>query len=369
MYLPIETKRIGTIGIDRVVLNNFKISNFDKLEKKEIVTDLEIMERLEKKNELIKLNYSLNLKSDNQMYLISTLEFNPNRILHEHNIYNATVLDLRKSIDIILKALAREGIELDLSEAKIKEIEINYTYLKDFQELEEVLLLIGRANYEKSLSMSSFRQEDIPSKIKFDRSLYINSKMPDYKREVTGKVIKLYDKTFELYKNRGISIKEKLTRIEVLLGRDYYRSKTSILGLTNSLKDLLENEQIIKTLFIDALEKELKEKPLKYIETLKKNLIYDFLNFKRVEKEKRKERAKLIKLGKEVPNLYKEQRGVYEYLKKESWIFDYSFLLEIVHSKVESRHKKREFERVVQKYKSINNYEIYKELLEIFFTH
>lgn len=364
----IDRSKLNKIGIDRVVLNNFKISNFDKLEKKEVVTNLNIEEKLERKSSLITLNYSLNLKYDNQMYLVSTLEFNPNRILNNHNIYNSSVLDLKKVIEIIILSLAKEGIELDLSEAKIKEIEINYTYLKDFEELEDVLLLIGRANYEKSLSLSSFRKEDIPSKIKFDRSLYINSKTPDYTKEITGKVIKFYDKTFELSKNYKIYLSEKLTRIEVLLGRDYYRSKVALLGLTNDLKDLLENKEIIKTLYINALQKELKEKPLKYLEVLKKNLAYDFVSFKRNEKKKKKERDKLMEIGKEIPLIYREQRGIYEYLSKESWIFDYTFLLNVIADKVEVNNKKREFEKVIKKYSYINNYTKYKELIEIFFT-
>ena len=45
--MKVDTSRLGVIGIDRIVINNFKILNFEKLEKKEIVNDLEYVERFE----------------------------------------------------------------------------------------------------------------------------------------------------------------------------------------------------------------------------------------------------------------------------------------------------------------------------------
>lgn len=361
----LDKSKLNKVGIDRVVINNFSILNFKNLDKKEIITNLEYSEKFEFRNTYYSLSYSSNLKSTGEIYNISSLEFNPNRYYNGHNIYNATIKEMKDCLENIYSDLLHNGIEVDFSEAKIKEIEINITFEQNFQELAEVLTLIGRANYQRALGIHSFLEENTPSKIKKDRSLYINAKM-DLKKEITGKIIKFYDKTFEMFINHEIKLSEELTRIEVLFGRDYYRNILEKYGLSSSLKDFLSLGNL-EILFKEALEKEIKIKPIRYLEEIKKNLTYDFNNFRRNEKVKRTEREKYKAQGKNIPNIYREERGVFEYLKNNSWIFDYTFLLEIIKKNIISKQRKDYEKQVYKKYLNINNIKLYEKLLRKIF--
>lgn len=359
--MHVDKSRLNKIGIDRVVINNFVISNFVDLEKKTIKTNFDYVEKLEKKHQLFHLSYSINLKLD-KIYTVASLEFNPNKLRDKHNIYNSSPLEFLEQLNKIILLLEREGIKLDITAAKIKEIEINTTINMKFKELEEVMLLIGRANYRNALGMYSFNSRDIPREIKTERSLYLNSKL-DVKKEKIGKIIKFYDKSFEMLRNQNFTVDEELTRVEVLLGRDYYRTQMNLLGLTNDLKDI--SCEAMERLFKNSLVNEMEIRPNRYLEeVLKKNLGYDFRNFKRNELKKRQERARLKELQKEAPDCYKEQRGVFEYLLRESWIFDYSYLLEIVLKEVETKHKQIYERQIKKKYLKLNNLEVYKEFIK-----
>lgn len=365
--MKVDTSRLGVIGIDRIVINNFKILNFEKLEKKEIVNDLEYVERFEIVENGFRLVYSNNLKSTGEMYSFSSLEFNANKFAENHNIYNSTIQEVTECLNQILTFLKSKGIELDLKEAKVKELEINITLEKDYSELKEVILLLIRANYQKALGMYSATNEDIPEKIKRDRIIYFNAKLPDSKKANNGKIIKIYDKTFELFRNQNIYANKELVRVEVLFGRDYYRNLMEKMNFNNSLKVLLENN-FLKEIFLESLTNELKTKPEQQLIRIKNKLAYDFNNFRRNEKVKRIERNRLKSLGKDIPAYLKEERGVFNYLKYNSWIFDWIFLHQICQKEITSRERKV-YETQLKKYMDINNFEIYKEFINsIFFT-
>lgn len=360
----INEKRLNRIGIDRIVLNNFKISNFESLEKKETKNKDEYTEKLEIETDMFKLMYSLKKIGTEELYTIASLAFNPNKIRDGNNIYNSSVSELQLQLDKIVQMLLKKGVWLDLTTATVKEIELNTTFKKSFEKFHEVLLLIGRANFKKALGMYSFNEVDIPSAIKHDRILYINHNSED-KDDLKEKVIKFYDKTFELKRKLKIKVNDELTRVEVACGRDYYRRVISKYGLTNSIYDL--KDSVLEDIFKKALENELVAKTTKYMEKIKSNLVYDFFNFKRNEKVKREARKKLKSLGKEVPDHLKETRGVLEYLDRESWIFDYSFLQELVLKEIHSKHKGNYLKQIENKYKHKKNKEVYEKLLEYVF--
>lgn len=363
--INVDIKRLDKIGIDRVVLNNFKINNFEKLNKKETVTDIEYTEFFKEKNKLFSLNYSTHLKLNGDMYIISSLEFNPNKIIEGHNIYNSTTEELLSSIEYLLKKISKNGIELDITEAKVKELEINITFIQSFKKLEEVITMIGGANYKKSLGLHSYEHKKKLKDMKIDRSLYINSKIEETQRDIKGKVIKIYDKSFELKRNSNLEVDEELTRVEVVAGRDYYREYMKSLDLTNSLIDLVENKELLEVLFKKSIEQELATKPREYIENiLKKRLKYDFINFRRNEKVKRIERKKLKDQGKEIPKHLKEERGVFEYLDKESWIFDYNYLLEIILTELDPKNRDKFHIQITKKYQHKNNSKVFDNLLK-----
>ena len=168
----IDSSRLEVIGIDRIMINNFKILNFEKLEKKEIVNKQEYIERFEIKEKGFHLVYSNNLKATGEVYSFSTLEFNANKIKAEHNIYNSSVKEVYECLKRIVLDLKSGGIELDLTEAKIRELEINITFEKDYRDLQEVMLLLIRANHQKALGMYSATDADIPEQIKRDRIIF-----------------------------------------------------------------------------------------------------------------------------------------------------------------------------------------------------
>lgn len=365
--MTVDCNKLGTIGIDRIVLSNFDIKNFEQLERKEITNRFEYIERFEIKEKAFHLVFSKNLKDSGEIYSYATLEFNANKIVNTHNIYNSSQVEVYSCLNKILNSLKNIGVDIDISEAKIREVEVNITLDKAYSELDEVILLLLRANYKKALGLYSATDSNIPNKIKRDRSIYINSKL-DAGKDITGKVIKIYDKTFEMLYRNNLSLDRELTRIEVLFGRDYYRNAMKRIGYDNSLKTFLEKD-ILRKIFHEALEQELKINPIKQLEKIKSNLTKDFNNFRRNERNKRIERMKLKKLSKRIPEYLKEERGVFEHLKRESWIFDYSFLLEIVKENVISKHRKDYVNQIKKKYLSVNNKQIYESFLSsIFFT-
>ena len=161
-------------------------------------------------------------------------------------------------------------------------------------------------------------------------------------------------------------IQSGLTRVEVLFGRDYYRYTLENMGLDNSLDTFLK-ASIAEQLFVKAIEYELKIKPMRELDKIKSNLEKAFNNFRRTERNKRKERNRLKKIGKEIPKYLKEERGVFEYLRRESWIFDYSFLYEIVKDNVVSKHRKDYERQIIKKYLNINNKQIFTSFLKLIF--
>lgn len=359
-----DISKLGVIGIDRIILNNFKVLNFENLEKKEIINKFETVEKFEIKDDDFTLTYSQIKKVSGEKYDFSTLEFNPNKIILKHNLYNSNELDLIVCLNQIITKLHTQGISIDVNDIKIREIELNTNIDIAYEELNEVILLLLKANHSKAIGVYSVENSFIPHKIKQDRCIYINSK--NFEKDVTGKIIKIYDKSYEFFYKNSIETNIKITRVEVLMGRDYFRVAMEKLGFDNRLDTFLK-AGVIKTLFTTAIENELKTKPSLEITKIKNNLEKDFINFRRIEKSKRLEREKIKKFGKPIPEHLKEERGVFEFLKRESWIFDYSFLLEIVNKNISTKHRKDFEKQIINKYLSNNNFQLYNLLLQKIF--
>ena len=362
----VEKNKLDKIGVDRISFNNFKILNFDELDNKEIISKSgRIIEKFETSDDFFTLRYSTTSNTDNEIFINSVLTFNAAKYIYGHNVYNSTLEDLKISIMKIIEKLKELGVQADFSEARIKELEINITFEQSFKEFSEVMTFIGRANYKKSIAISSFLKTNTFPEITKNRSLYINSKTPILKKENLGKIIKFYDKTFDMKINQNMELDKSLTRLEVLLGREYYKKTMEKNGYDNKLTTLLTND-FLKKIFTDSIEKEIVIKPRQYLDELKKSLADDFNNFRRNEQVKRKERERYKLQGKEIPELYREERGVFKYLEKNSWIFDYRFLYEIINEQISSRHKK-DFERQIKKYMNINNLELYEKFIKKIF--
>lgn len=326
--MKVDLNRLGKIGIDRIVIYNFKVLNFNELEKEIINKKNEYSEKIEIKDKKYRMVFIKTTASTGTKNNFTFLQFNPNKIKDGHNIYNSTIEEMENILNDIVEDLKKRGVMMDLTGAKIKELELNKTINTNFEDLKEILAFIGQSNYKKSIFLENFQRKNTPQEIRKITCLYINNNVSK-QSENTGKTIKIYDKTFELLKNQKINISEKLTRIEILFGKDYFNYVMEKEGLTNELKDFL-NYKKIDDIFYKSIYDELIKKPFDFLEKMKKELDYHFLNFRRNERVKREERKKYIKQEKEIPEHLKEERGVFEYLNENYGIFDKAFLFEIV---------------------------------------
>lgn len=361
--MVVDIDKLGVVGVDKLTLYNFKVENFETLEKKQIINSDGTIEKFERTSEVYSLNYSQVEKSNNK-YNTSELVLNPAKILNGHNIYNASLKDVKIALDIVVDELRKSGVEVDLAEAKIKELEINITLDTDFDELQEVVNMLGCANSKNSLSIEIFRDELIQSLIKKSRTLYMNNRGEFEKSR--GKTIRVYDKTFEMKKKQKIKLDRNITRVELALGVNYFAYAMKKKGFDNRLITLLTNDCIIE-LFREGLEREFIINADKQLMKMKKTLLIEFKNFKRTEKVKRTVREKLKKSGKDIPSHYREERGVFKYLSQNAWIFDYNFLIEIVYNHVEKKHIKIYERQIIKNYLKLNNYEVYSHFIEKLF--
>ncbi len=350
------------LGIDRIILNNFELKNFEMLKKKEKTSDYEISESFENVNELFSLKYSVNYNAiTNKLFTIAELKLNPSKIIRGSNIQSASTRELIKSLVIVKEKLRDAGVDFSYKEAKVKEIELAVNKEMSFEDLEEVLLAIGRANFKYSNGFYSHSgDDDVPGNIRKYRSLYINK--TNYTDVNRGKVVKIYDKKFNLKTKYKIDIHHELLRTEMLYKRDTYRELMGATGLTNSLRDLVMNFSEVEKIFKKDIKKIVFEKTERYIENvLKVNLKRDYCDFKEREKRKRESKKQLIEQGKNHEHIKKEFRGVFNHLKTKSWIFDKSFLEEIVVEFIPAKHQKRNFEKINKDFRDVTNLEKMKE--------
>lgn len=362
--MKVDLNRLGKIGIDRIVIYNFKILNFNELEKEITNKKNEYLEKIEIKDKKYRMVFIKTTASTETKNNFTFLQFNPNKIKDGHNIYNSTIEEMENILNDIVEDLKKRGVMIDLTGAKIKEIELNKTINTNFEDLNEIILFIARSNYKRAILFERHTTSDKFSEMKKASCLYINNNTT--KSENVGKTIKIYDKTFELLSNQKINISEKLARIEILLGREYLSYIMEKEGLTNDLKDFLNYKKIEDT-FYKSLSNELIKKPFNLLNKIKKELNYHFLNFRRNENVKRKEREKRKKEGKSIPEHLKEERGVFEYLAEKFYIFDSSFLFEIVEKNINSKHKGDFKKQIIKKYAHIKNKEIYEKFIgEVF---
>lgn len=361
--MKVDLNRLGKIGIDRIVIYNFKVLNFNELEKEITNKKNEYSEKIEIKDKKYRMVFIKTTASTGTKNNFTFLQFNPNKIKDGHNIYNSTIEEMENILNDIVEDLKKRGVMIDLTGAKIKEIELNKTINTNFEDLNEIILFIARSNYKRAILFERHTTSDKFSEMEKVSCLYINNTT---KSENVGKTIKIYDKTFELLSNQKINISEKLTRIEILLGREYLSYIMEKEGLTNDLKDFLNYKKIEDT-FYKSLSNELIKKTFNLLNKIKKELNYHFLNFRRNENVKRKEREKRKKEGKSIPEYLKEERGVFEYLAEKFYIFDSSFLFEIVEKNISSKHKGKFEKQIIKKYNHINNKQKYEELIEEIF--
>ena len=130
------------IGIDWISIYNFEIKYHAKYKVTEEISQEYYQERIRIVEPLFMLDTSVRLYASGKLTEYKILRFNPNKLLYGHNIYNSREEELLVVLERLKKTLYELGIELDLTDAKIKEIELNMNFNKSFKELKEALQLM-----------------------------------------------------------------------------------------------------------------------------------------------------------------------------------------------------------------------------------
>lgn len=307
-------------------------------------TQMYLEEYVRVKDELFSLDSTVRLYADGRLTEYKSLSFNPNKILYGHNIYNSIPVDIIQAIEKLEKILEHKGIEIDLTNAKIEELEVNFNFNIDFLEYTEVFtaLFIKQRQFKKTSEGSKntsykdiYKDQTISSNLKTSR-------------------VQIYDKTKEI--NNLDILSEKITRLEWWFHSSVYQYYIKKYNLDNKLSTMLEKFEVVEELFLEKTKKELLKKGFEFLNNeLKPNLEMQYLRFKKVNRFAKEKGSK-------------QKRDVYKYLEKEFWIFDYLYLIDIV-EKHDKDHIKREKERIIKKYKQHNGIEKLEHFHSFLFNH
>lgn len=329
------------IGIDKISIYDYECSINPK--RKDIIErENTIKESASIKNELFTLSYNYTLIETShgiQETSFNKLTFNPNKLLSGNNVKNSSVDELRQAIEILKSILKKEGIAINLDNAKIADIEININLPIDFDEYYEVFLLFAKQYWEKAQGIYKLTDEERVELFKRDESMFIPL--------TKNTAFKIYSK------NRESNLSYPLTRIEYNLEVDPYKYQCIKNGITNSLEDLLKSNGFIESIFREKIKKDFILKMMKYLEKkIKPTLESKYKIFKQNNVLARQTGRK-------------EARDVYRYLE-QYWVFDYTFLIELV-GKYNSKNKGREIKRIREKYSKHNNLQKLNFILEMIF--
>ncbi|ADO83726.1 hypothetical protein [Ilyobacter polytropus] len=340
--MELDLNKIFRIGLDKISIYNFKIKDGSQLLKSEKTTDYYTEESFYLDDEMISLNSSTRFYSDGRTTHFQVLIFNPNKILHSHNIYNADKTDLMNSIIKLIEILRKKGIELDLSDARVRSVEINKNYDIHIKELIEALTLLF-ISFDNSVKISNGGKNKNFKKIYQDNTFLYSKKTISFQA---------YCKTSQV--NDQKLLDKMITRIELELIGASYRNRMSKHKLDDKLSTLTENYGVIELIFKDYIKNIVYKRAVNYIEeNIKPTLESEYLAYK-------KSNASAAKIGK------KQRKGVYRHLAENYWLFDYLFLYEIV-DKHEKKNKNREKKTIEKRLSNHNNLEKLNYLMDFIF--
>ena len=339
----LSKNKLERIGVDKLVLSGIKIET----DKNSSFTKGEgwVEEKFEIKEELFSIEKTIKLYESGEVREVTYLRFNPNRLLHGHNIYNARNFELKESINRLMSLLNDKNISIDLSQAKISEIEININLDLIFEEYKEVFTLLF-LKLPKLRKIGNINLNESYKKLFADSTL--DGGWKNHK-------VRVYDKKREVDDDNLLGF--ELTRLEWWLSSATYKYyATERFNIDNTLEALLENNNVLDKIFIELCREKLFKEAHRYLEKeLVENLELSYLEFKRSNRLARATGRK--------PNT-----NVYKYLEDNSWIFDYSNLETIIDNH-NVKNKGREKKRIKDKYTHLNNKEKLSYLVGKIFPH
>ena len=338
----LELSKATRIGIDKLILSGIKVES----RKNAVITEGQgwIEEKLEIREALFSIVKSIKLYETGELVEANFLRFNPNKILSGHNIYNSRAEELKEAVACLIQELKSKGIEVDLTNAKISEIEININIEAAFGEYKEALTLLF-------LGLPKLRKIGNLVLGESYKDLFVDSTL--YGGWENHKVI-AYDKRREVGNEEILNT--DLIRIEWWLASGSYKYYANKFGRDNTLAVLLEDSEILDEIFMELCLKKLFKDGYKYLEEeLVPNLERGYLSFKESTKLARRK-------GKP------QTRNVLKYLDDNYWIFDYSYLIDLV-SIHDKKNKVREIKRIKDNYFHLNNKGKLSYLMENIFPH
>lgn len=324
-----EENKIFRFGIDKIKLFNFDLKTDKKWKTQNIENGNAITEQMTIKDELFSIvsNYTITMVgNDYSENTFNHITFNPNKVLSGDNIRNSSTEDLKKVALKLTEILAKKEVYIDLTTAKISEIEFNINMPVNFEEYKKVFQLFI-FQFRDSKFVGRFIRKEEEKESRADETYFA-------KINRTSEFL-IYDKA----KEAGVD--QIVTRMEYRIGADSYRYNANLYGLTNSLEDLYHHPEIPELIFVDRAKRDFLQKSFQFLEAnIKPVLEREYLNFK-----KNNHFARI--------NGRKTRRNVYKHLTAYN-IFDYSFLIELV-KKHDNKNYKREKERIMRKYAHYNN--------------
>lgn len=338
----LELSKATRIGIDKLVLSGIKVDS----KKNSIITEGQgwIEEKVEVREELFSIVKSIKLYETGEVVEANFLRFNPNKVLEGHNIFNARAEELKEAVEYLLQELNSKGIQVDLSKARVSEIEINTNLTEAFEDYKEVLTLLF-------LGLPNLRKIGNHTPNLAYKKLFTDSTL-DGGWQSHG--VRAYDKKREVGDEKLLN--SDLLRIEWWLTSSSYKYYANKFGRDNTLEALLEDSEILDEIFVELCLRKLFEEAYRHLESeIIPNLERGYLRFKGRNKLAREK-------GKS------QERNVLKYLEENYWIFDYSYLIDLV-GKHDKKNKVREIKRIRDNYFHLNNKEKLSYLMENIFPH
>ena len=333
-------EKIFRIGIDKISLYNFSLKTDKKFKTLTDTKENYVKEKTIISDELFSIISSYTIyQNDNKIEesYYNKLTFNPNKILTGDNICNSTVEDFQAALKKLKEILFSMGIEIDFSQAKIADIEINLNVPVDFENYSQVFMLFFK-QLSNAKAISAITQSQRAKYFKIDESFFARLSKKS---------------TFKVYsKDREKKLATKITRLEYYFEDNSYKYLAEKFGADNTINTLSDN--LIQEIFRYKATKDFIKKSFTYLEEeLKPLLEREYLAFKQANK--------LARISGK-----KEERNVYKYLE-QFWIFDNSFLIELI-EKYDAVHKSREINRIITKYNQYDNLKKLNYMLELILT-
>ena len=307
-------EKIFRIGIDKISLYNFSLKTDKKFKTLTDTKENYVKEKTIISDELFSIITSYTIyQNDNKIEesYYNKLTFNPNKILTGDNICNSTVEDFQAALKKLKEILFSMGIEIDFSQAKIADIEINLNVPVDFENYSQVFMLFFK-QLSNAKAISAITQSQQTKYFKIDESFFSRLSKKS---------------TFKVYsKDREKKLATKITRLEYYFEDNSYKYLAEKFGADNTINTLSDN--LIQEIFRYKATKDFIKKSFTYLE---------------------------------------EERNVYKYLE-QFWIFDNSFLIELI-EKYNSKNKSREIKKVFLRYNQYDNLKKLNYVLELIFPH